>query len=82
MASKAPIHKVKAGGLTGAVATVLVWWADSIPGVDVPAIVAAAITTLATAGTAYLARSAPGEASPAPVPEQSRNLFDPGPIDD
>lgn len=45
--------KVAAGGVAGAFVTVLVW-AAALAGVEVPAEVAAALTTLVSFGAGYL----------------------------
>lgn len=58
-----PIRKVSAGAAGGAAATVALWLID-LTGVVVPALVAAAITLLVTAGLAYAVPSAPGEPGP------------------
>lgn len=65
---RAPIRKVKAGGLGGAATIVAVWLADLIPGLDMPAVVAAAISTLVGSLAAYQTRSAPGEPTTPPPP--------------
>lgn len=54
-ASAAPTSKVVAGSVAGAV-TVIVVWAASLAGLDVPAFVAAAFTTLVSFGASYLTR--------------------------
>jgi hypothetical protein len=65
--SKRPIRKVNATGLSGAAATIVLWLVDTA-GLEVPAAVAAAITTVVAAGTGYLTPSAPGEVSAKPPP--------------
>jgi putative flippase GtrA len=52
-ASAAPTSKVVTGGVAGAV-TVLVVWGCSLAGLDVPAPVAAAFTTLVSFAASYL----------------------------
>lgn len=52
-ATWAPVPKVVAGGVAGAVALLLVWVARLI-GLDMPPEVAAAAAFLATSGAAYL----------------------------
>jgi hypothetical protein len=64
--SKRPIRKVGAAGLSGAVAT-LVLWVIEATAATVPAPVAAAITTVVAAGMGYLVPSAPGEPRPDPT---------------
>lgn len=59
--SMKPVRKVTAAGTSGALATVVVWIVDTAVGVEVPAVVAAAIATLVAAGTGYGVPSAPGE---------------------
>lgn len=54
-----PTRKVGAGALSGALVTVVLWLVD-LTGTDVPATVAAAITLLITAGTAYMVPSEGG----------------------
>jgi hypothetical protein len=54
-----PQRKVSSGALSGAVATVILW-AISLTGIDVPAVVAAAIATVVVTAVAYLV---PGEPS-------------------
>lgn len=49
-----PVPKVVAVGLGGAVATLLVWLASALIGVDVPAEVAAALTALLAFAFGYL----------------------------
>lgn len=51
--------KVQAGGAAGAVTVLLVWLAG-LAGLDIPAEVAAAITTLISTGAAYLKKEAEG----------------------
>lgn len=51
--SAAPTRKVTAVGLGGAVATVATWIVGEA-GIDVPATVAAAITTIAVSAAGYL----------------------------
>jgi hypothetical protein len=58
---RAPIRKVNAAGLSGAAATIVLWLVDTA-GLEVPAAVAAAITTVVAAGVGYLTPSAPDEA--------------------
>lgn len=60
----APIRKVYGGGVSGAAATVVLWVLDSLAGVPIPALVAAAITLLVTSGVSYLIPSPPGESGP------------------
>lgn len=60
---RAPVRKVKASGVGGAVATVAAWALDSLPGFSVPALVAAALSTLVMAGVAYQVAPAPGDQS-------------------
>jgi len=49
-----PTPKVTAAILAGSVTTVAVWLVDVITSVDVPSLVAAALTTILSVGTAYL----------------------------
>ena len=58
MAGLAPIREVSTAGVSGAITAVVLWVVDSA-GVDVPAGIAAAITTIVAAGLAYLAHPAP-----------------------
>jgi hypothetical protein len=51
--SMKPSRKVAAGGLAGALTTIVVFIATQL-GLDVPAEVAAAVTTLFATGLAYL----------------------------
>lgn len=62
--SVVPRAKVIAGTLGGAVATIILWLVSFYGGVDLPAEVAAAVTTLIVAVVAYLTSEplpAPGE---------------------
>jgi hypothetical protein len=68
IARRAPIRKVNAAGLSGAVTTLVLWLVE-LTGVTVPTVVAAAITTVVAAGVGYLVPSAPGEPRPAPAPD-------------
>lgn len=52
----APIAKVQAAMIAGAVTTIVVWALGQFVGVDLPAAVSAALTVLLTAGAAYLKR--------------------------
>lgn len=54
--SKAPVAKVTAAGLGGAVATILVW-VLSLLGVDVPTLVVGALVTLASFGAGYVTKA-------------------------
>lgn len=54
-ASAAPTSKVVAGSVAGAV-TVIVVWAASLAGLDVPGAVAAAVSTVLAFGASYLTR--------------------------
>ncbi len=65
--SRKPIRKVRVGGVAGLVATLAVLVLELVPGLALPAPVAAALTLLATVGLAYATHSAPGEASPPPT---------------
>ena len=51
-----PDRKVAAGGLAGALSVLLVWFMN-LGGVDVPAEVASALTTIIGFGTAYFVKS-------------------------
>lgn len=51
--SKAPVPKVVAGTVAGAV-TVILAWVSSLVGLDVPAYVASAVTVVLTALAAYV----------------------------
>ncbi|MGH3940693.1 MAG: hypothetical protein ACRDTG_19065 [Pseudonocardiaceae bacterium] len=64
---QAPIRKVKAGAVAGFSSTMTVLLMELIPGLGLPAPVAAALTVIATLAAAYGAHSAPGEASPPPT---------------
>lgn len=61
---KRPVRKVGAAGLSGGMATIVLWLVDDVGGLDVPTVVAAAITTVVAAGMGYVVRSAPGEPQP------------------
>jgi len=69
--SLAPTNKVGSGILAGAVVTLVVWIL-SLFGVDMPAEVAAALTTVIALGTAYLVQDkAPPSTPPTPTtPEE------------
>lgn len=57
---KRPLRKVSAAGLSGAVTTVVLWLVE-LSGVEVPAVVAAAVTTIVAASMGYYVPSAPYE---------------------
>jgi hypothetical protein len=53
-ASKKPNRKVVAGGLAGAVTSILVWLAPSLfPNMEIPPEIAASITTVVFAAVSY-----------------------------
>jgi hypothetical protein len=54
-ATAVPTSKVVAGSVAGAVTVIAVWAAD-LAGLEVPAFVAAAFTTLVSFGASYLTR--------------------------
>ena len=54
MQSLKPAQKILAGGLAGAVATIIVWLIESIGKTTVPGAVAVAISTVLSFITAYL----------------------------
>jgi hypothetical protein len=63
VSTKRPVRKVNAAGLSGAVATLVLWVVEATAA-TVPAPVAAAITTVVAAATGYLVPSAPDEPHP------------------
>ena len=52
--TRLPVPKVVAAGLGGAVATILLWLVEVTTGVEVPALVAGAATTLLAFAAGYL----------------------------
>jgi hypothetical protein len=59
--SLAPVPKVAASGLAGAIATIAVWLLQHILGITMPPEVGAAMTTLVMFGVGYMIKS--GEAA-------------------
>lgn len=57
MSSAAPVRKVAVGAAAGALTTVLVW-VVSLTGLEVPDVVAAAVTTLVIFAASYLTPAA------------------------
>jgi len=56
--SVAPVRKVTAGGLSGAVVTILVWALEYFANVQIPAYVVAALVTVVSFIVAYLVPAA------------------------
>lgn len=59
--SAAPVRKVAAAGLGGAATTLILYIAKHYAGIELPADVAGAVTTIVTFGLAYFVPSAPAE---------------------
>lgn len=66
--SAAPVRKVAAGGIAGAITVVLVWIASAVFKVDIPPEVASAITVIVGFIVAYLVPPAANEVAPAVTP--------------
>lgn len=64
--STRPIRKVAAGGVAGAITTILIYLVKTIWKVEVPADLVGAITTVISFVTAYMVPSAPGDLEAAP----------------
>jgi hypothetical protein len=60
--SLAPVPKVAASGIAGAIATIAVWGLQQLLGITLPPDVVAAMTTLVMFGVGYMVKS--GEAAP------------------
>jgi uncharacterized membrane protein len=68
-----PNAKVIAGALGGAVATIVLWLVSFYGGVDLPAEVAAAVTTIIVAIVAYLtSEPLPEPPAPEPAPDEPK----------